>query len=135
MKKLLKLGSLLVLTRTWWYSAACSKKEKSATTGWSYNDEKWGGFEKKDYEGQVTGPNLVLVQGGTFTMGVTDQDVTLRLERYSPPGYGFLFLYGRNRSGQPIDYKEYLYWTRTGYFRRILPRGLPQCTARYFGMA
>ena len=46
-----------------------AKKEQSATTGWKYNDQKWGGFEKKDYAGQVNGPNLVLVQGGTFNMG------------------------------------------------------------------
>ena len=42
----------------------------------NYNDQKWGGFEKLDYEGQATGPNLVLVEGGTFNMGTVDQDVT-----------------------------------------------------------
>ena len=77
MKKLLKLGSLLVLIAL--IFSACGKKEKSATTGWNYNDQKWGGFEKKDYAGQVNGPNLVLVQGGTFSMGMTDQDVIFEL--------------------------------------------------------
>lgn len=40
------------------------KKEKSAVTGWNYNDAKWGGFESYDYAGQETGPGLVLVEGG-----------------------------------------------------------------------
>ena len=47
----------------------------SETTGWSYNDPKWGGYEKVDYKGQDTGPNLVLVEGGTFTMGLSQEDV------------------------------------------------------------
>jgi sulfatase modifying factor 1 len=73
MKKLLRLsvymfGALLLLS-------SC-KKERSATTGWVLNDSKWGGYEKLKYEGQATGPNLVLIEGGTFTMGFTEQDVT-----------------------------------------------------------
>ena len=55
----------------------CSKGERSSSTGWKYNDAKWGGFEKLDYEGQATGPNLVLIQGGTFVMGMTEQDVMM----------------------------------------------------------
>ena len=50
--------------------------DRSAVTGFKYNDTKWGGFENIDYRGQATGPNLVLIQGGTFTMGMTEQDVT-----------------------------------------------------------
>ena len=59
--------------------ASCSKKgsgETASDTGWKYNDPEWGGFEKKDYEGQIDGPNLVLVEGGTFNMGLTQQDIT-----------------------------------------------------------
>ena len=55
---------------------ACKKNERSATTGWEYNSQEWGGFEKRDYEGQVTGPNLVPIEGGTFSMGSTEEDVT-----------------------------------------------------------
>lgn len=32
---------------------AC-KKPKSETTGWNYNDPKWGGVQKLEYEGQET---------------------------------------------------------------------------------
>ena len=58
------------------FMASCSKKDRSSATGWVYNDQKWGGFEKLDYQGQITGPNLVLIEGGTFTMGMTGEDVT-----------------------------------------------------------
>lgn len=57
--------------------ASCKKKEeRSSTTGWVYNDQKWGGFTKSNAIDQPTGPNLVLVEGGTFTMGMTQEDVT-----------------------------------------------------------
>lgn len=50
-------------------STVACKKQKSASTGWNYNDSKWGGFEKHEYAGQETGPGLVLVHGGTFYHG------------------------------------------------------------------
>ena len=48
--------------------------EKSAITGWNYNDPDNGGFQKYPFEEQETGPNLVLIEGGTFTMGRVEQD-------------------------------------------------------------
>ena len=52
------------------------QQERSPITGWAYNDPTNGGFEKVPYEEQETGPGLVLVEGGSFTMGRTEQDVT-----------------------------------------------------------
>lgn len=49
--------------------------EQSTITGMNYNDPKSGGFEKVEYVEQETGPGLVLVQGGRFTMGRVEQDV------------------------------------------------------------
>ena len=88
---------------------SCSKKEKSATTGWNYNDQKWGGFEKKDYEGQATGPNLVLIQGGTFSMGITDQDVMYEWNAL-PRRVTVSSFYMDETEVANVDYKEYLYW-------------------------
>ena len=45
------------------------RKGNSGKTGWAYNDPKWGGFEVAEYVEQQTGPGLVLIEGGTFTMG------------------------------------------------------------------
>ena len=50
-------------------------REKSNTTGWNYNDPANGGFEVVSYTEQETGPGLVLIEGGTFSMGRTEQDV------------------------------------------------------------
>jgi hypothetical protein len=62
MKKTLIHGLSLLLLGL--LVASCGRKtERSSTTNWKYNDQKWGGFEKVDYEGQATGPNLVLIEG------------------------------------------------------------------------
>jgi formylglycine-generating enzyme len=91
--------------------ASCGgKKEKSATTGWNYNDQKWGGFEKNDYEGQATGPNLVLIEGGTFAMGVTDQDVTYEWNNVSRRVTVSSFYMDETEISN-TDYREYMYWT------------------------
>ena len=55
---------LIVITSLF---TACKKSgggsgELDSATGWEYNNPEYGGFEKLDYEGQVTGPNLVLVE-------------------------------------------------------------------------
>ncbi|MFH0894068.1 MAG: gliding motility lipoprotein GldJ, partial [Bacteroidota bacterium] len=52
------------------------RKQVSDTTGWEYNNPKNGGFEVSPYDEQETGPGLVLIEGGTFAMGRTEQDVT-----------------------------------------------------------
>lgn len=48
---------------------------KSKNTGQMHNDPKWGGYAKLKYKGQQTGPGLVLIEGGAFTMGNTETDL------------------------------------------------------------
>ncbi|ANH60108.1 Formylglycine-generating sulfatase enzyme [Dokdonia donghaensis DSW-1] len=72
----LKMLALAVISFT---VASCSKsndyKDSSRGTGWKV-DGKNGGFKlKTDYEEQATGPGLVFVEGGTFTMGKVQDDV------------------------------------------------------------
>ncbi len=107
MKNFLKLGTLLFAVLV--IASSCGKKERSSTTGWAYNDQKWGGFEKKDYQGQVTGPNLVLIEGGTFTMGQTEQDVMFEWNNV-PRRVTVSSFYMDETEVSNIDYKEYLYW-------------------------
>ena len=99
------LGAALTLS-------ACSKKERSDITGWKFNDTKWGGFEKLDYQGQVTGPNLVLIEGGTFTMGSTGQDVTYDWNNI-PRRVTVSSFYMDETEVSNHNYKEYLYWTNS----------------------
>jgi len=75
MKKLSFVSPLLLSAMV--ILASCGGKEKSSSTGWNYNDEKNGGFEKVEYTEQETGPGLVLIEGGTFSMGRTEQDITM----------------------------------------------------------
>src|SRR5947209_14965053 len=51
------------------------KPEKSTATGWNYNDKNQGGYFVANPKDIKTGPGLVFVQGGTFTMGATQEDV------------------------------------------------------------
>ncbi len=109
MKKLLQFG-LLASTAALLLSA-CSSGERSATTGWKYNDQKWGGFEKLAYEGQVTGPNLVLIPGGTFTMGNLQEDVMFQWNAI-PRRVTVSSFYMDETEVANIDYREYLHWLK-----------------------
>ena len=88
---------------------SCKQSESSSATGWKYNDQEWGGFEKLDYEGQATGPNLVLVEGGTFTMGLTEEDVTYEWNNI-PRRVTVSSFYMDETEVSNINYREYLYW-------------------------
>jgi len=87
---------------------SCSK-ERSKTTGWVYNDVKWGGFEKHDYKGQETGPNLVFIQGGTFTMGQVEQDVRYDNNAY-PRKITVSSFFMDETEVTNLDYREYCHW-------------------------
>ena len=56
-------------------STGSTSNDKSTSTGWDYNNYKNGGFEQVDKTEQETGPGLVLVEGGVFTMGNNEEDV------------------------------------------------------------
>jgi gliding motility-associated lipoprotein GldJ len=46
----------------------------STATGLAYNQK--GGFQvDKKFTGQLTGPNLVFIEGGRFTMGSLEEDI------------------------------------------------------------
>jgi len=106
MKNLLKLSSLFLVVAV---LASCGGGERSSTTGWKYNDQEWGGFEKLNYEGQATGPNLVLVEGGTFAMGMVEQNVTFDWDNISRRITVSSF-YMDETEVTNIDYREYLWW-------------------------
>lgn len=97
----LTVGTALIL-------ASCNK-EVSRTTGWTYNDPKNGGFEKIPYIEQETGPGLVLVEGGTFTMGRVEQDVNYNWDQV-PRRVTVSSFYMDETEVTNIDYREYLYW-------------------------
>ena len=74
-----------------------------------YNDPNWGGFEVAPYEEQETGPGLVLVTGGTFVMGRTEQDVTYQWDNV-PRRVSVSSFYMDMAEVANVDYREYIYW-------------------------
>ncbi len=84
-------------------------KPKSNVTGWNYNDEKNGGFEVVPYSEQETGPGLILIEGGTFTMGRTEQDITVDWDNV-PRRMTVASFYMDETEIANIHYLEYLYW-------------------------
>lgn len=101
-KNLILLGMVAVL-------ATSCYKERSRTTAWYYNDPKWGGFEVVPYEQQETGPGLVLIEGGTFVMGRTEQEVPYSWDNI-PRRVTVSSFYMDMAEVANVDYREYLYW-------------------------
>ena len=125
MKSLLKLMTFALSVSV--IMGSCSRGgESSDATGWKYNDPEWGGFEKIDYEGQVTGPNLVLIEGGTFSMGLAQEDVTFEWNNI-PRRVTVSSFYMDETEVTNIFYKEYLHWLKNRYvsypdvWRQALP--------------
>jgi sulfatase modifying factor 1 len=85
------------------------KSPQSEVTGWNYNDKKMGGYQVAKSQEQTTGPGLVFVQGGTFTMGQTEEDVmgdwTNIPKRVTVPSF-----YMDRTEVANIHYREYIHW-------------------------
>ncbi len=89
--------------------SSCSP-ERSSVTGWAYNTPENGGFEKVPYEEQETGPGLVLIEGGTFTFGRTETDVTYDWNNI-PRRVTVSSFHLDETEVTNFSYLEYLYWT------------------------
>jgi gliding motility-associated lipoprotein GldJ len=89
MKKLLFSSTTVALAFMLILSGCSSKKKasslnpgrKSTATGIGYNKKTSKGKEPeglqvKDFKGQPAGPNLVFIEGGRFTMGTVEEDMT-----------------------------------------------------------
>ena len=113
------LSAILVL-------ASCSP-ERSSTTGWAYNDSNNGGFEKPYYYEQETGPGLVLIEGGRFTMGRTEQDIFYDWNNVQKTVTVSSF-YMDETEVKNIDYREYLYWVNRVFgadYPEVFKKALP----------
>ncbi len=85
------------------------KMDKSDVTGWNYNDKNMGGYQVSKSKEQGTGPGLVFVEGGTFTMGQTEEDIMGDWNniprRVSVPSF-----YIDRTEVANVHYREYLNW-------------------------
>ena len=104
--------------------SSCTK-ETSSATGWEFNNFKNGGFEKFDAKEQEAGPGLVMIEGGTFTMGRTEQDVmsdwNARASRVTVASF-----YMDRTEVTNFNWLEYMYWMRRVY-NKTYPHVYKKC--------
>jgi len=95
------------------FASSCSffkkKPEKSNTTGWNYNDKNYGNFNVVNPKDIPTAPGLVFVQGGTFTMGATQEDVMGDWNNVPHRVTVNSFFIDKTEISN-LNYREYLYW-------------------------
>lgn len=116
MQKTLRVKNLPILLFCVVLLASCKngglfkkKQDKSDVTGWNYNDKNMGGYQVSKAKEQGMGPGLVFVQGGTYTMGQTEEDVMGDWNniprRVSVPSF-----YIDKTEVANVHYREYLHW-------------------------
>jgi gliding motility-associated lipoprotein GldJ len=107
-------------------AVSCSK-DVSTSTGWEYNNSDNGGFDNVPYVEQETGPGLVLIEGGTFSMGRVEQDVNYDWNTI-PRRVTVSSFYMDETEVTNLHYREYLYWLRNVYgtdYPEVLKKALP----------
>jgi gliding motility-associated lipoprotein GldJ len=120
------ITGLLLLAAVAMMATSC-KKPASRTTGWAYNDPQNGGFQVANYIEQQTGPGLVFIEGGTFLMGRTNQEVADAWDNV-PRRVTVSSFYMDQTEVANLDYTEYLYWIQRIYgidFPRVYDKALP----------
>jgi gliding motility-associated lipoprotein GldJ len=91
-----------------------SNKNVSSATGWSINDKK-GGFQyNTNFKGQETPPNMVLIEGGTYTKGRV-QDDPMRDWNNSATQQHIQSFYMDITEVTNMMYLEYLDWLKRNY--------------------
>ena len=108
------------------FSSCGTEYETSSITGWDYNNPKNGGFQKVPYSEQETGPGLILIEGGTFTMGRVEQDVTYENHNI-PRRVTVSSFYMDETEISNFHWCEYMYWVRRTYtdFPMVYKKSLP----------
>ena len=132
---MIKTSKLILVVSCLFVLGACSSggnkssnSKSSATTGWDYNNSKNGGFETNiKYKEQATGPGLMFVEGGSFTMGRTEQDVFADWNNV-PKTVTVSSFYMDETEVRNVDYLEYLYWIKRVYgqsYPEVYKKALP----------
>ncbi len=107
-----------------------SNKQVSNTTGWSYNDPSNGGFNVVESAEQITGPGLVPIEGGSFTMGATVENVYHEWNN-APRQVTVSSFYMDQSEVSNLDYLEYIHWLTRVYgseYPEMITRALPDTT-------
>ena len=113
--------------------AGSGGKNESGTTGWVYNDDKYGGFEVTDerqfYNNRVMPPGMIYIKGGTFTMGRISGDV-LTDANNMPRRVTVSSFYMDQFEISNVQWREYLHWLNIVYHNMpgVSKQALPDTT-------
>lgn len=127
----LKLHTTLIASLGFIISLSGCYRERSGATGWKYNQTENGGFEKANFYEQQTGPGLIFVEGGTFTMGQVEDDLTNNWDN-SPRRVTVSSFYMDETEVTNMFWLEYLEWLERIYgnsFPEVVERALPDTLA------
>ncbi|MCL2417241.1 MAG: formylglycine-generating enzyme family protein [Bacteroidales bacterium] len=102
----------------------CATPETSRTTGWNINDPRWGGFQVLHGVGQTTPPGMVFIEGGSFMMGASHQDL-LHTWDMIPRRVTVASFYMDETEVRNVDYREYIFW-----LERIFGAEFPEVVRR-----
>jgi len=107
-------------------SGCGSKTGASSATGWEYNNPDNGGFEVNEYLGQATGPGLVFIEGGSYVMGRSEQDVNFKWNNTGKRVTVNSF-YMDETEVKNVDWREYLHWLSRVFidYPEVVRRALP----------
>jgi gliding motility-associated lipoprotein GldJ len=102
--------------------------KNSTTTGWKYNNSKNGGYELNGkFQEQATGPGLLFIEGGSFTMGRVEQDVMYEWDNI-PRKQTVASFYLDETEVTNADYMEYVFWINRMYgqsYPEVYKKALP----------
>lgn len=107
-----------------------SNNQVSSTTGWNYNDPSNGGFSVVESAEQITGPGLVAIEGGSYTMGATVENVYNEWNN-TPRQVTVSSFYMDRSEVSNLDYLEYIHWLTRVYgseYPEMINRALPDTT-------
>jgi len=90
-----------------------SNKHKSIsnTTGWKINTPANGGFEAQLNYKQATPTGMVFIEGGSFVMGRTEEDVMMQNDAL-PRQVSVASFYMDETEVTNVAYREYLFWLK-----------------------
>ncbi|GER57937.1 gliding motility lipoprotein GldJ [Patiriisocius marinus] len=125
---------LLIVLMTTTVLVSCNKtrdyKDSSRATGWKLNSKEGGPQKNSKYSEQETGPGLVFVEGGTFTMGKV-QDDPMHDWNNSPNQQHVQSFYMDETEVTNFMYMQYLDWIKEVFppsqeeYRKIYEGALP----------
>lgn len=127
MLRKIRITSLLAVLCVSFLLVSCNNdKSVSRTTGWNYNDPENGGFYVTDSPNEITGPGLIAIEGGTFTMGATIENVYYEWNNV-PRQVTVSSFYMDQTEVSNLDYLEYIYW-----LNRVYGKDYPEMVKKLF---